>query len=81
MLALDPHSWGVGDAQDYRKTQERGAILDILRNSGEPLVPKDIAALLDEKENTTRQRLVRMASDGDVVKKEYGRYAAPPLTL
>ena len=71
----------LGDAQDYRKTQERGAILDILRNNVEPLAPKDIAALLDEKENTIRQRLVRMASAGDVVKKEYGKYAAPPLTL
>jgi hypothetical protein len=66
--------WTIaGDAEEYRMSEERKAILGVLTESAEFLSPGEVADALDKPRNTIKQRLWRMAQDGQVENRN-GRY-------
>lgn len=68
-LSFDPLTcaWTLlGDAGEYRQSEERRAILDLLRGSPEPLAPKRIAEALGKKDGAVRKLLHVMAQAGTV---------------
>jgi hypothetical protein len=77
-LKWNPNTGGwciVGDAEEYRLTEECHAVIRVLRNADEPLGPKDIAEALDKPDGAARELLSQMASSDDVHKVGYGTYA------
>lgn len=75
-LQKDPCAGWVllGDASEYRHSQERRQILDLLSNNPEGLTPKDIAEEIGKTSNNTRVILHRMENDGLITKLSYGKY-------
>ncbi len=71
-------SWTLlGDAAEYRTSEERKAIIDLLRDAPDPMSPKAIAEALGKKPNNTRYLLHRMVKAGEVVGIG-GAYHLPP---
>src|SRR5215203_5924415 len=67
-------SWTiVGDAEEYRISEERKEILGVLIEAGEFLSPGDVADVLGKPRNTIKQLLWRMAQDGQVENRN-GKY-------
>ena len=65
----------VGSAEEYRISQERAAILDLLRRSApEPLGPKAIAEALDKPYSSVTTLLQKLVKDGLVRSPGYGKY-------
>jgi DNA-binding transcriptional ArsR family regulator len=65
----------VGSAKEYRISQERAAILDLLRRSApEPLGPKAIAEALDKPYSSVTTLLQKLVRDGLVRSPRYGKY-------
>jgi len=56
----------MGDAEEYRQSEERRRILQLLERIGEPMGPKDIAEALEKNRSTTRVLLANMKQDGQV---------------
>lgn len=78
-LAFDPVTcrWSLlGDAAEYRLTEERAAIVAAIRDAGEELSPKQIAEALGKKDGAVRFLIRKMAKDGEVVGVA-GRYTLP----
>jgi len=67
-------SWTiVGDAEEYRISEERKEILGVLIEAGEFLSPGEVADVLGKPRNTIKQLLWRMAQDGQVENRN-GKY-------
>jgi hypothetical protein len=67
----------VGSAKEYRISQERAAILDLLRRSApEPLGPKVIADALDKPYSSVTTVLQKLVRDGLVRSPRYGKYTS-----
>jgi hypothetical protein len=65
----------VGSAQEYRVSQERASILDLLRRSApEPLGPKAIAKALDKPYSSVTTLLQKLIKEGLVHSPRYGKY-------
>lgn len=63
----DIASWALmGDAEEYRQSEERRRIMDLLMQMDEPMYPKDIAEALEKNRSTTRVLLANMKQDGQV---------------
>jgi hypothetical protein len=76
-LKFDPNAatWAiVGDAEEYRLSERRSAILRVLLNADEPLGPKELAEMTDAKYGATRELLSQMAKDGQVKNLGRGQY-------
>jgi hypothetical protein len=56
----------LGDASEYRLSEERREIVELLRAATEPLSPKRIAETLGKKDGAVRYLLHKMAKSGDV---------------
>src|SRR5215217_8022698 len=70
----DIASWSLmGDAEEYRQSEERRRILQLLERIGEPMGPNDIAEALGKNRSTTRVLLANMKQDGQV-EAPNGRY-------
>jgi hypothetical protein len=67
----------VGDAEAYRLSEGRRAILRVLENADEPLSPKEIAEITDAKYGATREMLSQMVKDGQVKNLGRGAYLLP----
>ena len=77
-VELDDGLWRIlGDTETVRISDERRAVLEVLRNADEALGPKDIAEALDWPQENVRQLLKSMATDGDVQKLKRGKYSLP----
>ena len=79
-LKFDPDAatWAiVGDAEEYRMSERRRAIIRLLENADEPLGPKEIADMTGAKEGTTREMLSQMVKDGQVKNPARGQYVHP----
>ena len=63
----------VGDAEEYRISEERKEILGVLVEANEFLSPGEVADVLGKPRNTIKQRLWRMAQDGQVENRN-GKY-------
>ena len=64
----------AGDADEFRLSRERAAILRVLKEHGEPITPTEVADALGKNPNTVKQRLWRMSKDGQVSAAD-GRYS------
>jgi hypothetical protein len=64
----------VGDAEEYRMTQDRAEIIDILLSSPRPMTPKEVAAALGKKPENVGQRLYQMRQAGQVSSPDRGLY-------
>jgi hypothetical protein len=79
-LKFDPDAatWAIaGDAEEYRLSESRQAILRVLGNADEPLSPKDIAEMAEAGYGATRELLSQMVKDGQVKNLGRGAYALP----
>jgi hypothetical protein len=66
----------LGETSDVRRSDERRAIIDLLKGSGRPLSPSEIAGELDRDGGAVRQLLLSMARAGEVRKISRGLYVA-----
>jgi RecA-family ATPase len=64
----------LGDADEYRTTEERRAIRRVLQEAGQPMTPKQVADALDKPVSTVKQTMRRMAEAGTIGRKGYGQY-------
>lgn len=77
-MELDNGLWRIlGDTDTVRISDERRAVLEVLRNADGALGPKDVAEALDWPQENVRQLLKSMATDGEVRKLRRGNYAVP----
>ncbi len=68
-------SWVIaGDADEFRLSEERAAVVGMLREADGPMGPKAVAEALGMKHGAVRELLSRMAKDGDVDKVGRGQY-------
>jgi hypothetical protein len=67
----------VGDAEEYRVSEQRVAIIRVLEKADEPLGPKEIAEMAEAKYGATREMLSQMVKDGQVKNLGRGRYVLP----
>lgn len=72
----------AGDPFDLRLTAERRDIVAIMRAGGRPMLPKEIAELLEPKKSAgaVQKALSRMIDDGVVERAagQAGKYTLPP---
>jgi len=74
----DLASWTlVGDAEEYRLSDERRAVLGVLGRAGGPMSPKEIAEALDRSHGSVKVLLGQMIKAGQVANPLYGKYALP----
>lgn len=64
----------LGDASEFRMSQERANILTELKNSSKHMTPRQIAAALGTKYNTTRNTLSKMLAAGIIRKDNNDSY-------
>jgi hypothetical protein len=70
--------WSVlGDPAEVRRSAERKAILQVLRDTPEPLSPKEIALQARQKPDNVRFLLGKMVKAGEVEVAGYGKYRLP----
>src|SRR5215211_7200115 len=71
----DIASWSLmGGAEEYRQSEERRGIVNLLRRAGEPLGPKDIAQVLGRNYGAVRVMLSEMVKDGLLASPSRGKY-------
>jgi hypothetical protein len=71
----DRASWSiVGQVQELAKTDNRQEIIDVLRDSTEPLSPREISDLTGQTYDGVRRTLTRMFKDQEVEKAGRGQY-------
>ncbi|MEP6967563.1 MAG: AAA family ATPase [Pseudomonadota bacterium] len=69
----------IGEAAAVRRSDERGALLDALREAGEPLTARDLATDTGQTYGNVRRLLAKMAKANEVQKVGRGRYLHPDL--
>lgn len=65
----------LGNADDWRISEERRSIIRLLVDEGGAMFPKDIAAALGKKAPNIRFLLHKMHKEGEIVKLSDGRYS------
>jgi RecA-family ATPase len=71
-------TWSVlGDAKDVRQSDQRSAVVEALKEAGEPLTAGQTATACGMRARNVRNLLTRMRRDGSVVKSARGKYALP----
>ena len=74
----DIGTWLVlGAAHEVGKTDERQAILNVLKDRPDPMSAREVSDLLGKKYDAVRKCLTRMAHQGEIEKIGRGRYACP----
>lgn len=66
----------AGDAEQYRISQTRAEVIEVLEENGDPMTPTEVADALGRSFNTIKQRLWQMSRDGQVAASD-GRYSLP----
>jgi hypothetical protein len=64
----------LGDAADYRLSEERKAVKDVLGKSDEPLTPKETADRLGKNHNSVKKLMFDMSNDGQIKNLGRGKY-------
>lgn len=80
-ISMDPATaqWTeIGKADEVRRSSQRETLLDVLRDAGAPLSPKDIAERCTYAYNNVKQFLYQMRKSGDVIAHN-GKYEINPL--
>ena len=68
----------LGPGEDFRKSQERNAVIRALVEAG-PMTPVDLASAFGKRTGTMRVLLSRMVRTNEVIKRADGRYDAPTM--
>lgn len=68
----DGHWKLLGEGAEYRLSLASKAVIDVLVLNGGPMWPRDIAAVLEMRENTIRKRLFDMKARGEVLETDKG---------
>jgi predicted ATP-dependent serine protease len=67
--------WRIaGDAGPVRYSAERTAILEAIKDAGEPIGPNDIAATAGMRAGNVRRLLGKLVKEGAIKKASYGKY-------
>ncbi len=64
----------IGDAKEYRLSEERRQIIEVLKQAEDPMYLKEIAMSLGKKTDNVSHLLSKLASDGRVKRVGYGKY-------
>jgi hypothetical protein len=64
----------LGKADNHSLTQERQDIIEALKQSTEPMSPKEIADTLGTSSVNIRSLMARLAESGHIEKAQYGKY-------
>ena len=64
----------LGPADDFRKSQERKAVVRALIDAGKAMTPAEMVDVLGKKRGTVKVLLHRMAKDGEIVSLGNGTY-------
>lgn len=67
----------LGAAADFRKSEERRAVVRAILDAGQPLRPSEIADAIGKKAANVRVLLHKMSKSGDIAALVDGRYAVP----
>ena len=67
----------LGETSEVSRSNERKQIIAALKEHGDAMAPKEIAAAVDKSVNSVQVLLHRMAKAGEIVKVDYGRYVLP----
>ncbi|MCL6447618.1 MAG: bifunctional DNA primase/polymerase [Armatimonadetes bacterium] len=68
-------SWQLlGNAEDYRRSQERQEIIDVLKENLVPMSPKEVAKILGKDYGRVARLMNLMAQDGELTQPAYGKY-------
>ncbi|MPR11510.1 AAA family ATPase [Microvirga tunisiensis] len=70
----------LGAVAEVRRTDERSAILEALKEADEPMGPREIAIATETDRNNIDQLLYKMAKAGEVLKAKRGWYIHPSRT-
>jgi len=74
----DLRSWAMlGDAALHQVSQQRAAIMKLMRDMNEDLGPKEIAEVLGASYGAIRRLVVKMVEDGELVRTTRGKYRLP----
>lgn len=65
----------LGDAKEYRLSEERRQIIEVLKQDKEPMHLKEIAISLGKKTDNISHLLSKLANDGCVKRVGYGKYS------
>jgi hypothetical protein len=79
-LCWDSHggTWAIaGDAEEYRMSQVRQKIREAVENADEAIGPKEVSEIIDHPLGATRQAMSQMVKDGQLKKKDHGKYVPP----
>lgn len=70
-------TWSIlGDAADFRVSEERTLILKTIREAGEPLTPKEVAGRTGKNYEAIKALLWKMAQSNEVRSTGSGKYAS-----
>ena len=68
-------SWTIaGDADEYRMSQERSAVLTVLEDAGTPMTPTEIADALEKSVGSIKKLAWTMSRDGQI-NADNGKYS------
>lgn len=70
-----------GNVTDVRRSDERGNIVDALRQAGEAMSPNDLAIVTGMKSGNVRRLLMKMVETGEVQKSGRGSYIHPDFVV
>lgn len=71
----DTGMWSeLGEADEYRRSQERQEIIRVLTESKSPMSPKEVADLLGKNNSTTRVLMMKMSNKGEIQLVSPGKY-------
>ncbi len=77
-LRFDNGNWShLGEASDYRVSEERGEIIALFRELGEPTTPAEVAEALDRTPGSVRKLMATMSKQGDLHALGDGYYELP----
>jgi hypothetical protein len=70
----------LGDAKEFAVSEQRRAIIEVLRETDEPMAPKDIAEALQRESGNIRFLLSQMVRDGTINRLNRGKYVLDKIT-
>ena len=76
-IALRQKDYGfdlIGEGKEFRMSHERHEIYEILKDEGDLIGPKDIAAMLGKNYGAVRYLLMQMVNDGEIKNPKRGFY-------
>ncbi len=82
-LSFDPFvcRWSImGNAADIADSKERQDIIDLLKNSTEPMKVKEISQILNKNYGSVKFLLIKMAEVGQITRQSRGEYISNTAT-